>query len=154
MNVYGKVLKFQNHYFPGDIQILYVGKKRLQATLEDLKEVEADDDAFTPAPDAKEFVLPATKVITSLDVKPAVLIRRVEPAYPQSARAMRIGGTVVIAATICKDGKIKDAKVVTSPEASRSAAALDAVPQWRYEPPTMDGQPVEVRTTLSLNFVP
>jgi protein TonB len=61
---------------------------------------------------------------------------------------------VVIAAIIGKDGKIKDAKIVTSPEASLSAAALDAVQQWRYEPTVMDGQPVEVHTTINLNFVP
>jgi TonB family protein len=156
MNVYGKVLKFQNHYFAGDIEILYVGKKRVQATLEDLKEVAADNDAFTPAADAKEFV-PTTVKITANDIpimKVAVPIRRVEPIYPQSARAMRIGGAVVIAAIIGKDGKIKDAKIVTSPEASLSAAALDAVQQWRYEPTVMDGQPVEVHTTINLNFVP
>ncbi len=154
MNAYGKVQKFQNHYFPADIEILYVGKKRVQATLEDLKEVAADDGAFTPAADAKESV-PTTVRVTA-NVLPltnvAVPIRRVEPIYPLSALGARIGGTVVIAAIIGKDGNIKDAKIVSSPDASLSAAALDAARQWQYEPTVMGGQPVEVHTTISLNF--
>lgn len=61
---------------------------------------------------------------------------------------------MVIAATIGKDGKIKDAKIVSSPEASLSAAALDAVRQWRYEPTLVGGQPVEVNTKIGLSFKP
>jgi TonB family protein len=152
MNVYGKVQTFQNHYFPGDIELLYVGKKRVEATLEDLKEVAAEDEAFTPSADAKEYVRPAAIIVPVIKV--AVPIKRVEPIYPESARAMGIRGTVVIAAIIDKDGKIKDAKIVSSPEASLSAAALDAVRQWRYEPTVGGGQAYEVNTTITLNFAP
>ena len=152
MNVYGKVQKFQNHYFPGDIEILYLGKKRLEATLEDLKEVAANDEVFTPAADAKEPVRPTTKVIVSADIKSPVQIRRVEPIYPQSALGARIGGTVVIAAIIGQDGNIKDARIVSSPEASLSAAALDAVQQWKFELLVVNGRPAELHTTISLNF--
>jgi TonB family protein len=51
-------------------------------------------------------------------------------------------------------GKIKDARIVTSPKPSLSAAALDAVHQWRYEPTVMGGQPIEVHTMIRLNFNP
>jgi protein TonB len=60
----------------------------------------------------------------------------------------------VVEATIGKDGRITDANVVSSPEASLSAAALDAVRQWRYEPYTVNGQPTEIHTRISVGFVP
>jgi TonB family protein len=154
MNVYGKVQKFQNHYFPGDVEILYVGKKRVQATLEDLKEVAADNDAFTPTADAKEPVPQKFTVTRGQEIKVAVPIQRIEPVYPASARGAGVGGKVVIEAIIGKDGKIKDAKIVTSPDSSLSAAALDAVRQWRYEPSAIGGQTSDMNTTITFNFVP
>ena len=155
INVYGKVQKFQDHYFPGDIEILYAGKKRLEATLEASNEVAAGDEAFTPAAEAKEPPPPVVIVVPKGGgIKLPVLIQRVEPIYPQSDHAMRRGGTVVIAALIGKDGNVKDATIVSSPEASFSAAALDAVRQWKYEPSALNGEPAEVHTTITLNFVP
>ncbi len=151
--LYGQVRKFQNHNFPGQIEILYVGKKRVQATLEDLSEVHADDVAFTPSPDAKEYVLKIGVAVVSNSKLP-VLIRSVQPEYPIIARTAHITGIVVIDATIGKDGRVKDANVVSSPLASFSAAALDAVRQWRYEPMMMGGQPTEVHTQININFAP
>jgi TonB family protein len=155
INAYGKVQRFQNHYFPGDIEILYVGKKRVEATLEESNEVAADDEVFIPAAEAKEPPPPVVIVVPKGGgIKLPVLIQRVEPIYPESDHAMRRGGTVVVRAMIGKDGKVKNAKIVSSPEASLSAAALDAVRQWRYEPGVLNGQPAEVDTTMTLNFVP
>jgi TonB family protein len=153
INVYGKVQKFQDHYFPGDIEILYVGKKRLVATLEESNLVAADDDAFTPAADAKEPPPPVVIVVPKGGgIQLPSLIHRVEPIFPQSYLAMRKEGTVVLSALIGKDGSVKDAKIVSSPDAALSAAALDAVRQWRYEPATMNGQPADLNTTITLNF--
>jgi TonB family protein len=152
-NSYDQVRQFQNHNFPVQIEIDYAGYKCLQATLEDLREVQADDVAFTPSPDAKERVL-QTRVTTAplITMQPIVLVQRVAPVYPQMARAAHITGTVVLSATIGKDGRIKDAKIVSSPDASLSAAALDAVRQWRYEPYKVNGQATEIHTTINLAF--
>jgi TonB family protein len=154
INAYGHVQKFQNHNFPGDIQIFLVGKKRLDAKLEELSEVGENDPAFTPSPDAKEPPPPTRVTVPAVQMKPLVITHRVQPDYPVTARQAHISGVVVITATIGKDGKIKDAQVTSSPDGSLSAAALDAVRQWRYEPYAPFGQPTEIHTTIQLNFTP
>jgi TonB family protein len=152
-NSYGQARKFQNHNFPEQIEISYVGKKRVEAQLEDLREVDAGDVAFTPSPEAREYVpQTTTTIVQALPLTPLHLKHRVDPVYPQSARAAQITGTVVVVATIDKNGRVKDAKIVSSPDVSLSAAALDAVRQWRYEPVIVNGQPYEMHTQIRLEF--
>jgi protein TonB len=59
---------------------------------------------------------------------------------------------VLIRAKIGKDGRIENAEVVSSPDPSLSAAALDAVRQWRYRPYVLNGQTVEADTPISVIF--
>ncbi|HXR38622.1 MAG TPA: energy transducer TonB [Terracidiphilus sp.] len=80
-----------------------------------------------------------------------LLLRKVIPQYPQLARAMRKEGTVVLAATIAKDGTIVNLRVVSGP-AVLQQAALEAVSQWRYRPYLLNGDPVEVETTVNVIF--
>ncbi len=152
-NSYGQVQRFQNHDFPGQIEISYLGKKRIEAQLEDLKEVDAGDVAFAPSAEAREYVpQTTTTIVQALPLTPLHLKHRVDPVYPQSARAAHITGTVVVAATIDRNGRVKDAKIVSSPDVSLSEAALDAVRQWRYDPVTLNGQPFEMHTQIRLEF--
>ena len=152
-NSYGQVQKFQNHNFASQIEISYVGKKKVEARLEDLSEVHADDAAFTPSTDAKEYVAQTSITISPNITKSSLaLIKKVDPVYPLGARAAHITGTVVVIATIGKDGRIKGTNVISSPDASLTAAALDAVREWRYEPYTVNGQPVEVNTLIHIGF--
>jgi TonB family protein len=81
------------------------------------------------------------------------LIHLVRPAYPEQAQEMRIGGAVVLHAIIATDGHIQNLEVVSGQTLLRQAA-LDAVRQWRYSPYFKDGQPVEVDTTITVNFQP
>lgn len=152
-NFYSEVQKFQNHNFAGQIEIFYAGKKRVEAKVDELSEVHADDAAFTPSPDATEYK-PELRTVVAPTIKPRplVLLNRVDPVYPPSARAAHITGTVIVEATIGKNGRIKDAKVVSSPDDSLSAAALDAVRQWRYEPYTVNGEPMEIHTRINVGF--
>jgi periplasmic protein TonB len=80
-----------------------------------------------------------------------LLLRKVVPQYPQLARAMRKEGTVVLAATIAKDGTIANLRVVSGPPVLQQAA-LDAVSQWRYRPYLLNGDPVEVETAVNVVF--
>jgi protein TonB len=80
-----------------------------------------------------------------------LLLRKVVPVYPQLARAMRQEGTVILAATIAKDGTIANLRVVSGPPVLRQAA-LDAVSQWRYRPYLLNGDPVDVETTVNVIF--
>ena len=81
----------------------------------------------------------------------AQLISRIEPHYPQLPLQMRQEGTVVLHAIISRDGQINALEVVSgSPFFVQ--AALDAVRQWRYRPTLLNGEPVEVETTITVMF--
>ena len=80
-----------------------------------------------------------------------LLISKVQPTYPPLARQARVQGTVVLRALIAKDGSMEDLTVVSG-HPMLVQAALDAVKQWRYKPYLVDGKPVEVETTINVNF--
>jgi protein TonB len=80
-----------------------------------------------------------------------LLIQKTMPVYPAIARATGTSGTVTLAAIISKTGAIENLRVISGP-AVLQQAALDAVRTWRYRPYLLDGQPVEVETTVSVIF--
>jgi TonB family protein len=81
----------------------------------------------------------------------AQLVSRIEPRYPPLPLQMRQSGTVVLHAIISRDGHINALEVVSgSPFFVQ--AALDAVRQWRYRPTLLNGEPVEVETTITVIF--
>lgn len=80
-----------------------------------------------------------------------LLIRKVVPQYPALGRAVRAQGTVVLQATISKQGTIENLRVISGPPMLQQAA-LDAVKQWQYRPYLLNGEPVEVETTVNVVF--
>jgi protein TonB len=84
-------------------------------------------------------------------VREATLVKRVEPAYPMLARQARVRGTVQLHATVGRDGRVRDVKVVTGHPLLRQAA-VDAVKQWIYTPSLLNGAPVEVVTKIEVGF--
>jgi TonB family protein len=93
----------------------------------------------------------AERLRVSGNVQALQLISHVEPVYPPLAKQAQIQGTVVFSALIDKDGKVRDLKVVRG-HPLLVQAALDAVKKWVYKPTTINGEPVEVRTDISINF--
>ena len=87
----------------------------------------------------------------SSGVMNGLLIHSTLPVYPPIARAAGIGGTVVLQATISKAGTIENLHVIAGP-AMLQQAALDAVSTWIYRPYLLNGQPVEVDTTINVVF--
>lgn len=87
----------------------------------------------------------------SAGVAGGLLIQKTSPVYPQIAKEARVSGTVVIQATISKAGLIENLHVVNGPTMLRQPA-MDAVRTWRYRPYLLDGEPVEVETTVSVTF--
>ena len=73
------------------------------------------------------------------------------PAYPPIAKANGIQGTVVLQATISRSGTIENLRVVSGPVMLQQAA-MDAVKEWRYRPYLLNGEPVEVETTVNVVF--
>jgi protein TonB len=85
------------------------------------------------------------------DIKPPVRTVYVAPPYPDLARAARIQGLVVVECTIDPSGRVVDARVITGPPLLQSAA-LDAVRRWRYTATRLNGVPVAVLMTVTVNF--
>jgi protein TonB len=76
----------------------------------------------------------------------------VYPVYPQDAKEARVSGTVVLKATIGLDGGVHDLHVESTPWPSLAGAALWAVSHWQYKPYLLNGEPVEVETTIHVIF--
>ncbi len=87
----------------------------------------------------------------SSGVAEGMLLQRITPQYPPIARAMGAQGTVVLVASISRNGTIENLHVVSGPQVLQQAA-IDAVSRWRYRPFLLNGQPGEVQTTVSVVF--
>jgi TonB family protein len=81
----------------------------------------------------------------------AKLITHVNPVYPPKAKAARVQGSVILAATIGKDG-VPEHLVVQKGPSELQASALDAVRQWRWQPYLLNGEPIEVETTVTVVY--
>lgn len=94
--------------------------------------------------DRNEVQLPSSLAST-------LLMRKVPPVYPPLARQALIQGLVVLSIVINKDGEVRDVKLVSG-HPMLAPAATTAVKQWRYKPYVADDQPVDVATTVQVNF--
>ena len=94
---------------------------------------------------------PKPRPHVSSGVMAGLRVNSVTPVYPPIARASRTEGTVVLQATISRNGTIENLRVASGSPLLQQAA-LDAVAQWRYKPYLLDGQPVEVETTVEVQF--
>ncbi len=101
----------------------------------------------TPKPEA-----PQAPVTVGGDVQEGKAIYRPTPIYPPLARQARIQGTVVLEAIISRSGTIESLKLVQG-HPMLVPAAMEAVRQWRYRPTLLNGEPVEVLTTITVHFM-
>src|SRR5579859_6015024 len=102
----------------------------------------------TSAPVAAEM---PKRVRVSTGVSLGLLQKRVEPLYPMIALRSRIQGTVQLHAVISKEGRIENLQLIEG-HPMLVEAAINAVRQWQYKPYMLSGEPVEVETTVSVNF--
>jgi len=97
----------------------------------------------------KEFEKGAVKAVG--DVKPPLLIKVVNPIYPEKARKAQVEGIVILEARTDEKGNVEDAKVLKSIPVL-DQAAIDAVKQWKYEPAVIDGKPRKIVFTVTVRF--
>ena len=93
---------------------------------------------------------PATVRLTSRLVESTIIYKTI-PQYPAIAKASHTEGTVVLEAMISKTGTIEGLHVISGSPMLQQAA-IDAVKTWRYRPYMLNGQPVEVETTVNVIF--
>jgi periplasmic protein TonB len=85
------------------------------------------------------------------NVQQANLIHQVMPMYPEIAKTAHIQGTVILHAIISKEGTVQELQYISGPPLLMRSA-MDAVRQWRYRPTLLNGEPVQVDTTISVVF--
>ena len=91
------------------------------------------------------------RIRVSQGVTQGMIIRKIQPAYPPLARQARIQGPVVLQAEIGKDGSIQNLRLISG-HPMLAPAAIEAIKQWKYKPYILNGEPVEVETTITFNF--
>ena len=100
----------------------------------------------TPTPKLPDIVRMTSTMITGKAV------RKVQPPYPQIARAVRAEGAVPVQITISEEGRVLDATVVSGHPTLREAARQAAL-QWVFSPTVLSGKPVKVAGVISFNFM-
>lgn len=91
------------------------------------------------------------RIRISQGVSEGLLIHKVEPLYPEIAREARVQGPVVLKAVIAKDGTVQHLQLVSG-NPMLVTSAIDAVKEWRFRPYLLNGQPVGIETTITINF--
>ena len=106
----------------------------------------AEQSAAQEAPKAK-----VTRIRVGGNVAKSQLKHKVQPVYPQEARDNRIQGTVRLHVVLSTAGKVQQLEVVSG-DPILAKAALEAVRQWEYKPTLLNGERVEVDTTVDVVF--
>jgi protein TonB len=103
------------------------------------------------APAAPAPPEPISAVRVGGQIKEPKILKRVNPEYPEIARQARVRGIVILECTISPQGKVTDVRVLRGIPLL-DAAAIDAVRQWEYTPTLINGVPVPVIMTVTVNF--
>jgi TonB family protein len=101
-----------------------------------------------PSPTAAK----GAKIRVSQSVLEGYLIHRVPPSYSPLAKMARIEGVVVLEVTVSREGRVQDVRSLSGRHPLLVQSALDAVRQWRYRPYQLNGEPVQVETTVVVTF--
>jgi TonB family protein len=80
------------------------------------------------------------------------VIHRVEPKYTDEARQAKVSGAVLMRVTITSEGLPADIRIVRKLGHGLDEKAVEALSQWRFDPATEDGKPVEVSANVEMNF--
>ena len=104
-----------------------------------------------PAPASETGVIQAAERVHLSDQTGEVVVDPVEPVYPRLAQESRVEGSVVLHARVNKDGIVQALTVISGPDIL-TAAAVEAVKQWRFKPHYESGEAVPTETRITVNF--
>jgi TonB family protein len=148
--LFNRVVLFQGRYLGGDVGITHLGKDYLKIHLDQLEPLPLVNAAdFQPPADA--IVAAPRRISVSDGVSAGNILTKVQPEYPLEAFAQHIQGTVAMQAIISKSGHITSLSVISGPTELQNAA-IEAVRQWAYKPYLLNGEAVEVGTTINVVF--
>jgi TonB family protein len=99
----------------------------------------------------RQPVAPAAPLPVGGDVKPAKLLASIPPSYPTLAKTQHVSGDVKVDALIDTNGRVTTMKVISGPTLLHQSA-MDALRQWNYQAATLDGKPVAMHLTVTIQF--
>ncbi|MDR3720406.1 MAG: TonB family protein [Candidatus Acidoferrales bacterium] len=113
----------------------------------ELQGIAVSSEVAPPPPPAEA----AAPVKVGGELKPPKIISSVMPVYPSMAKATGIQGAVVVEASVDQSGNVVATKVISGPPVLRQAA-VDALRRWKYQPAMLNGEPVAVQITVTMQF--
>lgn len=147
---YNGFARFSDHLYARDVAISQFGKNRARLHVTNLVAAPGLTQANLPAPAL------GNGSGTAVHMEPAVvagqLISKAYPEYPPLSRLRRVTGSVYLQIVIDKEGKVASTEVISAPATDLAESAVETVRKWRYKPYLLNGAPVEVTTTATVNF--
>jgi len=144
-------------YFIGET-LASASPEGLDEAANSLRAISFQQDEINPKCAMGDTVSPAVpkiatvqRVRVSSGVAVGLLIKKIQPQYPDDAKQARIQGQVVLLAEIDKDGNIEHLSLISG-HPMLAPAAIEAVRQWKYKPYLLNGEPVKVETQVIVNF--
>ena len=98
-----------------------------------------------------KLVSEAAPAIVPAEVMEGRVTHKIDPIYPDGARQANIQGVVALDVVIGPDGSVVDVRPISGPD-ELTPAAVDAVKWWRFQPYVVNGQAIQVKTTLAVDF--
>jgi TonB family protein len=133
--------------FPSYVSYVENHKTLVEVRVTELKAI----DQFPPS----AFASPegATSSPGCMNPVPSRIVKKIQPHYPEQDRQNRAEGTVGLFGLILKDGSLKGLRVVSGVTSGLNDASMAAVRQWRYEPATCNGNPIESETVITVHYL-
>ena len=150
VEAFNKIAKVQGRYLPEEITLFQGKQKILTASVDSVTGLARGDPALTPPADVP--ISEEKKVNLVEGIAQGMPLKKQVPVYPQDAKDAHVSGRVVLQATIGRDGAVYDLHVVSAPWPSLAASALWSVSHWQYKPYLLNGEPVEVETTVNVIY--
>ncbi|HKF49266.1 MAG TPA: energy transducer TonB [Terracidiphilus sp.] len=149
---FNHIVRFPNGPYLAREIFMFEGKRKiLTAEVNSITTINGSDPALVASPNAVTTKF-GNAVPVSAGVSAGNLVKKEVPVYPEDAKAARLSGRVVLRAIIGMDGAVHDLHVVSTPWPSLAASSLWAVSHWRYKPYMLNGEPVDVDTTINVIF--
>lgn len=143
---YADYAPFGKKLFPHAIRVLQGSKPLITIAVDELVPIsDWDSSALEPPKDAQAWE-------TCRFPQPAKLVRPVPPQYPPRAKFRGVSGIVRVYAVVGVDGYLHDLRMLESPDPDLTAAGLEALRQWKYQPPSCDGKPIRIETFVDVVF--
>jgi TonB family protein len=136
---------------PLDVEVIAGDTHRTVRAGSNATKVEIPDSNRGPVAASSNLPTAAAEREHLIPVAVPELRTSVASTYPILAQHMKVQGSVVLQAIIGADGSIENLRVLSGP-AILATAAQQAVREWRFKPVLQNGQPVETKTKITVNF--